>query len=248
MAARRPLVLIALPLLLLALALAGCEGNTTLNAPQGAAWTGITVAGHGEVQAPPDTGYVDVGVQVTEPTVAAARDGAATAASAVIAAIKKDGVADKDIQTTNLSIQPQYDYSKQSSSPTITGYVVNNTVQVTVRDLTKFDKVVDDAATAGGNNVRIQGLRFGIEDTTKILQQARQAAMDDAKARAAQLAKLSGAALGKVQAITESQSTPPTPIYATEKAVAAAAAQPSTPIQTGTNTVTVDVQVRFQLN
>ncbi|MBK6663264.1 MAG: SIMPL domain-containing protein [Thermoflexaceae bacterium] len=97
----------------------------------------MTVTGHGEAHVAPDTGYFEVGVQVMAATVEAARDRAATFATAVIASIKQNGVDSKDVQTTNLNIQPQYDYSKNSSTPTITGYIVTNTVTVTVRSWTR---------------------------------------------------------------------------------------------------------------
>jgi len=241
----RPLA--ALFLVGFAVALAGCEGNTTVTVPSNTDTTGVSVSGHGEVQAPPDTGYIDVGVQVTKPTVAEARNDAATSANAVIAAIKKDGVADKDIQTTDLSIQPQMDYSKSNAAPTVTGYTVTNTVTVKIRKLDDFNTIFDDAAAAGGDTARIQNVRFGIENNQPLLQQARTAAMNDAKSKADALAKAGGVSLGKVVSITESQSSPPPPVFA-NAAAAPATGLSQTPIQTGTNSVIVDVQVRYAVS
>lgn len=242
----RPLAAVVL-LVLCAAALAGCEGNTTVTVPSNTETTGVSVSGHGEVQAPPDTGYIDVGVQVTKPTVAEARNDAATSANAVIDAIKTDGVDPKDIQTTDLSIQPQMDYSKSNVAPTVTGYTVTNTVTVKIRKLDDFNKIFDDAAAAGGDTARIQNVRFGIENNQPLLQQARTAAMNDAKAKADALAKAGGVSLGKVVSIAESQSSPPPPIYASA-AASPAIGLPQTPIQTGTNSVTVDVQVRYAVS
>lgn len=237
----RTLLLAIVPITLL---LAACsEGDTTVvSGPQET--TGISVTGRGEVQAPSDTGYFDVGVQVTAKTVAEARDGAAKAADAVISSLKKNGIDEKDIKTTGLSIQPQYEYPRNGGQPRITGYMVTNTVNVKVRKLDSFSKVLDDAVAAGGDAVRIQSIYFGIEDNEKLLQQAREAAMKDAKAKAEQLAKLGGVALGKPLMITESESTPPTPRLAAEAKGLADVAQP-TPIEPGTGSVVVQVSVRW---
>jgi hypothetical protein len=237
---------IILPLgLVAALLLTACQGDTTVNS-QPADTTGITVSGHGEVQTPPDLGFLDVGVQVTAPSVADARDRAAKAADAVISALKKDGIDEKDIKTTGFSIQPQYDYSK-TNEPRVTGYTVTNTVEAKARKLDTFNKVIDDAVAAGGNDVRLQGIRFGIDDNTKLQQQAREKAMADAKAKAEQLAKLGGVDLGKPMTISETQAGgngTPSALY---QAKDAAAGSVPTPIQAGTTTVTVDVAVRWSL-
>lgn len=239
--------LVLIPLAVLAAAsLASCSGDdVTIEAGGGSAaeTTGVTVTGHGEVQVKPDTGFFEVGVQVTAPTVEAARDRAAQAAEAVIASLKKNGVEDKDIQTINLNIAPQYDYSKNTSTPTIVGYIVTNTVTVKVRKLDTFSKLVDDSVSAGGNDARLQGIRFGVEDNAKALEQAREAAMKDAKAKADQLAKLGGVSLGKPRSIAETQSTNPPVKYATDAAARDGAF--ATPIETGTSGITVDVTVRW---
>ncbi len=206
---------------------------------------GIAVSGRGEVQAPPDTGFVDAGVNVTATTVADARDRAAKAADAVIASVKKNGVDSKDIKTTQFRIDPVYDYGKNGGTPHITGYTVTNTVEVKIRKLDNFSKIVDDAVAAGGDQVRIEGIRFDIEDTTKLLQQARESAMKDAKEKADQLAKLGGVKLGMPLAISEQQSSNPTPVLSQEVKGIPYAADVATPIETGTGSVVVNVQVRW---
>ncbi len=224
----------------------GCSNKTTtVVQPPGDA-TGISVTGKGEVQAPPDTGFISIGVDVHGTTVADARDGAAKAADAVISSIKKNGVDEKDIKTTGLSISPEYSYDRNGGSPRITGYRVTNTVEVKVRKLDNFSKVVDDAAIAGGDNARLNSIRFDIEDTTKLLQQAREAAMNDARAKADQLAKLGNVKLGVPLAISELQASNPPPVLAAP-ATGAADSFAKTPIQPGTGTVTVNVQVRWSV-
>jgi len=150
-------LLVLLPLAAMAAALAACSGPKTTFTTSSIETTGVTVSGHGEVEMTPDTGFFTVGVEVHAKSVAEARDGAARAADKVIASLKSNKVDEKDIKTSGLSINPQYDYNKNGGQPTIVGYIVSNTVEVKVRKLDSFSKLVDDAASAGGDNVRLQG-------------------------------------------------------------------------------------------
>lgn len=238
--------LLILPVVIVAaFALAGCKGDSTTVNTAPTDLSGITVSGRGEVEAPSDTGFFDVGVQVTAVTVEDARNRAAAAADAVIKSLKANGIDQKDIKTTNLSIQPQYDY-KSPSEPRITGYIVTNTVTAKVRKLETFSKVIDDAVKAGGNDARIQSVRFGIEDDAKLLEQAREAAMKDARAKADQLAKLGGVTLGDPIAISETVASTP-PIYAADAAGRSQANDVATPIEPGTGKVTIQITVRWAL-
>ncbi len=228
--------------LAMAFALTGCTSDTTVNNQPGES-SGITVNGHGEVQVPPDIGFISIGVQSTASTVADARDRAAGSADAIIKSIKKNGVADKDIKTTGLSIYPNYDYSR--SSPRLTGYTVSNNLTAKVRKVENMSKVVDEAIAAGGDDVRLQSISFGIDDESKAKQEAREKAMADAKAKAEELAKLGGVSLGAPVTISETQA-----FNEGFKDIASAPSTDggvSTPIETGTNTVTVDVSVRWAL-
>ena len=221
-----------------------CAGETTVN-NQPVETSGITVSGTGQVQVPPDLGFVNVGIQVTATTVEQARDDAAEAADAVIKSIKSNGVADKDIKTIGLSIQPNYDY-RSTSGPVLTGYTVTNTVKATVRDVEDMSKVVDGAVTAGGNAARLQSIAFGIEDESKPMQEAREKAMADAKAKAEQLAKLGDVSLGAPVTISETQTS-----GGGIKQDAAGrdddGGSVPTPLEVGTNTVTVNVTVRWAI-
>lgn len=232
-----------------ALLLAGCAGDTTTVVQPSTEAPGIAVSGMGEVLAPPDTGFFNIGVESRATTVADARNKAAKAADAVIASLKKNGVDGKDIKTTSLQIQPEYDYSKSSETPRIIGYRVFNNVEVKVRKLDSFSKIVDDAVDAGGDDARLQNIWFDIEDTTKLLEQAREAAMKDAKEKGEQLAKLGGVKLGAPLAISETQGTAPTPEMAFAAPAAGKAADSSipTPIETGTGKVVVNVSVRWSI-
>jgi uncharacterized protein len=230
------------------LSFAACTSKTENNVATSLETTGITVSGHGEVVAVPDTGFFDVGVQVTAPTVAEARDRAAESADAVIKSVKANGVDAKDVQTSQFSINPQYTYPGNGAPPQVTGYQVINTVSVKVRKLESFSKILDDATAAGGDDTLIQGIRFGLEDSKKALEEARVLAIADAKAKAEQLANLAGVKVGEPMAISE-VNTVSTPIL--DVAAYGVPRPPmtgsSTPIETGSGKVTLDVTVRWAI-
>jgi uncharacterized protein len=198
----------------------------------------ITVSGMGDVSLAPDVADVILGVSVTRPTVAEAQSAAATSMTAVVASIKKNGVADKDIVTVNISLGPVYDYSSQTAK--ITGYQFSNTVRATVRDLNKIAAVIDDSVAAGATS--ISGISFRLGSPKTVEAQARQLAMNDARAKADALASAAGVSIKGVASITESTSNPVTYYQAADKASAAGA---STPVQTGTTDVTVTVTVSY---
>ena len=199
----------------------------------------VTVSGSGEVSVSPDVADVILGVQVTRPTVAQAQSAAATAMSSALVAVKKDGVADKDITTVNLSLTPVYDYS--NSAQRLVGQQYSNVVKVTVRDLAKVPSVVDDAVAAGATT--IQGISFRLDNPTTVQAQARQLAMQDARAKADALVSAGGVTIKGVASINET--TTSTPIYYAGAMAADKAAGASTPVQPGTTDVTVTVTVSY---
>jgi uncharacterized protein YggE len=229
-------------LVALAVLAAACTRSDTINVTPSTEPPGITVTGRGEVEAPPDTGYITLGVQVTAGTVAEAREQAATAAAAVIASVKDAGVAAADIQTGNLAIQPQYDYPSREP-PRLTGYQVTNTVSVRVRKLDRFATVVDEAAAAGGDAVIVHSLRFDYDDPSRLADEARELAMADARRKAEQLARLAGVSLAAPIAIAEGTGAGPAGRF--DKAAFTRQAGASTPIEIGTGRVIVDVAVRW---
>lgn len=236
-----------LGLALATLGLAACAdaGETTIAAADNGT-TGISVTGQGEAEAPPDTGYVRVGVSVTAATVAEARETAATAAAAIIEAVKARGVDEKDIQTVDVSIYPNYSTPPAGEAPRLVSYTMTNTVAVTIRDLEVFSQIVDDAIAAGGDNSRLQGISFGIEDDEALLREAREKAMADARAKAEQLASLAGVEIGEPLSITESlQSIPDYGLYFGLPLPPATGGP--TPIEPGTAKVVVTVNVRWSI-
>ena len=119
----------------------------------------ISVSGIGRVTTTPDVADVRVGVTLTRTKVRDAQSAAATAMAGVIAALKKTGIADKDIQTTSLSLQPVYDYSN-GNAPRLTGYQIVNAVSATVRKLDTISDVIDSALAAGATT--LDGITFRV--------------------------------------------------------------------------------------
>jgi uncharacterized protein len=203
----------------------------------------ISVTGTGTVVISPDIADVRLGVVVTKPTVKAARETAAEAMTRVIAALKKLGVADKDIQTTTVSLQPAYDYSTQRNPPRITGYTLANGVAVTVRNLDQAGAVIDHSLAAGATS--LDGVAFRVDDPARAQKQARTDAMTQAKANAETLAKAAGVSITGVASISEASAPVPFPIYYGGAAAAPAADSVKTPIQPGTSDVTITVTVAY---
>ena len=197
----------------------------------------ISVAGSGKVTVVPDMATINLGVLVQRDKAKAAREAGAEAMTRVIASLKAQGIDDKDIKTAWVSLNPVYDY--QSTTQRITGYQLQNTVTVTVRDLSKVSDVLDDSVIAGATTVN--GISFDVADRTAAEAQARTAAMVDTLASAA------GVSITGVASISESVSTP---IWYAPEMSAAGAAQDraSTPVMPGSTDVTISVSVSYLID
>jgi uncharacterized protein YggE len=201
----------------------------------------ISVAAGGKVTVVPDVARLSVGVTVTRPSVKAARSGAAGVITNIVAAIKGLGVAEADIQTSGLSLYPQY---ARGSSTRITGYTIGQQLQITVRDLDKAGDVVDAATAKGATEVN--GISFELADPAKAMNDARASAIAAAQVSAQAMAAAGHVTLGSVVSITDV--TPYTPIYTGAlRSLAAAAPDMVTPIQAGTQDVSVTVNVVFEI-
>ena len=165
----------------------------------------IAVSGSGVVSVSPDTADVYLGVSVTRTTAKDARSAAATQMTAVVAAIKKLGIADKDIVTSGVNLNPVYDYNNGTAR--LTGYQFSNNVKVTVRDLNKVAGLIDDSVAAGATTVN--GVSFRLDDPKPVEAQARAAAMTDARTKADALAKAAGVQIKGVASISETSVSSP---------------------------------------
>ena len=203
----------------------------------------ITVTGTGKVTLTPDIAYISIGVHTENASATQAVSGNNTQAQAVIAAIKGFGVADKDIQTTDFSINPQ---QQTDATGKVTGilYVVDNTVYVTVRDLSKLGDLLDSTVNAGANN--INSIQFDVADKTAALSQARLAAVADARKQADELTKATGVTLDVVQSISYYDTTAPVTVQYARADLAAPAAA-SVPVQAGSMQIYTTVTIVYGL-
>ena len=163
---------------------------------------GIAVEGVGTVLVKPDVVQATIGIQAHAPTVTEAQKGAADQSQKLTDALKKAGIKDDDIKTTNYSIGPNYIYAN-NQPPKLDGYTVSNQLTITIRDLSKAGEVLDAAGNAGAT--QISGITFTLDNNADALKRARAAAMDDARQRADQLAGAGKFAVGNVVKVSEVQ-------------------------------------------
>ncbi len=202
----------------------------------------IVVGGEGKVEGTPDTATVTLGVQTHDPSAQGALQRNNSEAAALIATLKSKGVAEKDIQTTDLSIYPDFDKNGH-----ITGYSVSNTVTVKLHDISKAGATIDAAAAAVGNDVRMQGVALSIENTSALVAKARADAVKDALAQGRQLSAAAGVRLGAIRTIDDTGADVPQPLYDSGLQANRALADAAVPIQAGTQKLAVDVKVVFDI-
>jgi uncharacterized protein YggE len=198
----------------------------------------ISVTGTGNVTGTPNQLVLAMGVQVNGPSVGSALARANDAVNRVTAALRAGGVAAADIQTSGLSIWPNYPTDSQTPS----GYGVSESLTATLNSLAAAGAQIDAAVHAGGDATTVSGISLNLTDTSSLLAQARARAVTDATAKAAQYAKALGQPLGPVVSITDQAGTQPFPMYSAESA---AAAKASVPISPGTQQLSVSVTVVF---
>lgn len=205
----------------------------------------VSVTGTGRSSVTPDRYSFNVGVHTVGPSVEGALNENNARVAAVIAALKKAGAADADIQTTGFSIYPQQDY-QQGKLPTILGYQVQNSVTVRRSQIADAGKLLQVAVNAGVNTS--SGLQFEVSDPSKGRDQGLKAAFADAKAKASLLAQAAGRTLGRTLSISEgTQQQPPRPYPMMRTAAMEAQVASDVPVQAGTQEVVYNVSVVFEL-
>lgn len=203
----------------------------------------VTVTGTGESQAKPDFARVQIGVVTEGATAAEALKRNNEAMSRLIAQIRKRGIEDRDLQTTQFNVSPRYKYDKdQREPPKIAGYQVVNEVRVRVRDLARLGTFLDETVSGGANQVR--GISFGVAEPAQLMDEARRKAMADAQRRAQVYAEAAGVRIGKPVRIEEQAGGRPVP-YPVARMEAAAA--PSVPVAPGEQTFAVTVSVSYAI-
>jgi len=201
----------------------------------------MAMTGHGEVRGAPDMAQVTAGVTATAPTAAQALAANSNRIKGVFAALAKLGVPEKNIQTTNFFVSPQYTNGDNNTSRRLTGYQVNNDVTVRLEDVGKLGGALDALVAAGAN--QINGVSFSIQNDAPLLEKARTQAIADARMRAETYAKAAGVTLGPILSISEGGGeAPPRPMYR----MAAMAAE--TRIAPGEQSVAADVSVVWEIH
>lgn len=202
----------------------------------------FSVTGEGEVNISPDVAMISVGVSANADTVKLVQDQINSAINKVSAAVKKLGVEDRDIQTVSYNITPTYDF--REGNQRITGYSGNTNLTIKVKDLDKVNSVIDAATSQGAN--QIGGIVFDIEDRTKAENQAREKAVEEAKIRAENAARIAGFKLGRIINYQESFGGFPRPIpLLSQGAVTPDSTQ--TKIEPGSQTIKVTVTLSYEI-
>ena len=231
------------------------EAATVLFAPSGdSGQAGIWVNGRAGIDVEPDLAILMLGVEARELTVAEARDAAAEAMTALREALTDLGVAEDDVITTSFSITPQTVWVEVKDSigthgePRITGYIVSNSLRVKIRNLDDVGNIIDSAAEAGGNLLRINSISFTVDDASGFGEQLRQLAAADAKAKAELYAAAMGVQLGPLVYLTEvGSSAPILKAPMAEMAIAGFDSRAPTPISGGDVSLTTDIQAAFSI-
>jgi uncharacterized protein YggE len=205
----------------------------------------LSVSGSGSVDVVPDMAIVQLGVETQADTASQALSENSDQMNGLINALESAGVSSQDIQTQRIQLQPVYQQptsgQQNQTPPKIVGFSASNVVEVTIRNLNNLGDLLDAAVSSGGNT--INSIRFQVSNPQTALDQARENAMNDAQHKAEQLASLAGVELGQVMTISESSSTPPTPVVVSAAREQAAAV----PVQPGTESIQVNVQVTWEL-
>jgi uncharacterized protein len=199
----------------------------------------ISVTGEASVSVPPDLAQVDGGVTSDGKTAREASDTNNAAMGKVLLALKGAGIDEKDYQTSRLSLQPQYAPNRSGPSPVV-GYRASNRVTIRVRDMTKVANVIDVLVGAGANEVG--GINFMVSQASKLLDDAREKAVADARRKADIYAKAAGVTLGEPLSISEEGSS--VPVYRGKMAAPMAA---GAQVAQGEETLSVTVSVTWAI-
>jgi uncharacterized protein YggE len=223
--------------------MAACAQDNTGGYTVPADATLLSVSAQAEAKRVPDVATISAGVVTQAADANAAMRANAVQMDKVMAAIKAAGIAERDIQTSGISLNPQYKYV-ENQEPTITGYQANNTVNLKVRDIGKLGKVLDALVASGANQVN--GPSFEIDQPDEAYDEARRGALEKAQARAAMYAKTLGLRVRRIVSISEGAGfQPPRPMAM--MAMARGKAEMDTAVSPGETTLSANLDVVFEL-
>ncbi|WP_411820903.1 SIMPL domain-containing protein [Hyphococcus formosus] len=227
----------------LASLMAGCSAPEALAADAQQQARTITVNGEGTASAVPDMAVLNIGVQSDAPTAADALRANSSNMSATIKKLKDLGIADHDIQTSGLSLNPRYNYEKNRSKPEVIGFTASNTVTVRLRDLSKAGTVIDQAVQSGANS--LNGISFAFDEPKPLYNEARKNAVADAKAKAELLTDAAGVRLGRLITIQDGYVQSPSPkMYGARLEMAADSA---VPMEAGESSITASISMVYEI-
>ena len=211
----------------------------------------MTLTGTGTVRAAPDMATVTTGVTTQGETAREALDANSTAMADLVAVLRDAGLENRDIQTSNFTVSPQYVYSDRRDDsgytlpPQIQGYEVSNAVTIVVRDLEQLGSVLDQAVTVGANT--INSVSFAVAETDKLEEEARKLAVADALAKARTYAEATGVRLGSIESIRETDiAAPPMPMY--QARAMAVSAEMSVPVEAGEMTYSITTTISWDID
>ncbi|MGX1886694.1 SIMPL domain-containing protein [Streptomyces sp. NPDC055287] len=164
----------------------------------------VSVGGEGRAAAAPDMAVLTAAVETTKPTAKRALAAQSAAADALLAAVRKQGIADRDVQTENLFLNAVYQHTDRASK--LTGYQAGQSFAIKIREIGRTGAVVEAVTKAAGDAVRINGVSFDVADPSALRARAREAAHADARSKAEQYAQLSGRRLGRLVSLAETGS------------------------------------------
>lgn len=204
----------------------------------------LSVSAQAEAKRVPDIAALSAGVVTQAADANAAMRANADAMTKVVAAIRAAGIAERDIQTSGINLNPQYRYA-ENLPPAITGYQASNNVNITVRDIGKVGKILDALVATGAN--QINGPTFDVDDKESAYDEARRAAVEKAQARAAMYAKTLGMRVRRIVSISEGSGyNPPRPMPMMAMAKMERS-QADTPISPGESSLSVNLDMLFEL-
>ena len=203
----------------------------------------INVSGTGRVTIVPDIAKINIGVRTETEAVTDALDENSAKANMISEVLQDLGVAEEDIQTSNFNVYPSDQYNPMTGQIEGRTYVVENTVNVTVRDLTTLGDVLSAVVDAGANS--IYGITFNVDNREEAVAEARKLAIEDAQAKAEAIAEEAGVALGELITINVSSGSTPFPYYDTR---GGAYAEADVPIAAGTLTITMQCNLSYEID
>ncbi|MBJ27288.1 MAG: hypothetical protein CL776_00535 [Chloroflexi bacterium] len=214
--------------------------------------TGLHVTGTGKVEIEPELARINAGVEVFSSSVSIATKEASKSAQRIIRSLISDGISEDDISTQNYDIQPTYEWRDsvtngvRTNERILTGYVVNNDLVITVRNMDTVGSVIDNLTIAGGDSLRVDRISFSVESFVSSERDAMLLASQDAIDKANMLATKMGFKLGRLLHVSESSYSPRQSEISYD-ARAFAMAEAPTPINAGDLTVSANIYAIFEI-